>query len=133
MNIKTFLITLILFTGIANAQIATELTVAMDSAASLSGIIDAGDRTPIAIQIDTAWTAADLTFQTCNDTTGGTNWRNVNFSGLYELQFNVSASGFYLIDPKEAEGFLRYIKVRSGTSAAAVNQAAARTIYLWVR
>lgn len=94
------------------------------SGASLSDILNVWPCQVSAIVMPAAWTAASLSFQGSMD---GVNFTDlVNDSGVeYELPILVSQS-MQLNVPLT----FPYIKVRSGLSAAAVNQGAARSISL---
>ena len=96
---------------------------------SLSAAIDLKGRPLIGIVIPAAWTAAKRTFQVSLD---GTTYNNLyNLQGD-ELTSEASTNRFIAMTQFE---FLpvRYVKVRSGTSAVPVNQGAARTIILATR
>jgi len=75
------------------------------------------------------WTAANLTFQISAD---GTNYTNVYDANGAEVTINADASRFILIPPALclSGGF---IKVRSGSAAAAINQGGDRVIKLLAR
>lgn len=94
--------------------------------ASLSAAVGLGLHRVYAIQMPSAWTAASLTFQASYD--------NSTFANVYddtgtELTITVAASRFVILDPVKFLG-IRAIKVRSGTSGAAVNQGAERLLQL---
>lgn len=98
--------------------------------AALSGAIDLGDRDRItAIQIPAAWTAAAITFAADVDGTG-------TFQPVYDeagteltiASANVVASRYVLLGATTFLCLTGLIKIRSGTSAAPVNQGAARTL-----
>lgn len=94
--------------------------------ASLSAFIDLQDHELVAIVWPAAWTAAVLTLQSSLD--GATYFDVVDAAGT-EVSFPTQTSKHMLVDPtKPAYGLGRFIKLRSGTSAAPVNQAAERTI-----
>lgn len=97
-------------------------SVTIANGASLSDAFEIGMANNVVVQVDTVgWTAAGITFQVSLD---GTSWSDLlNASG--EVTFPSDAAGRAYQVP--AGGF-RYIKVRSGTSGAPVNQGAARTI-----
>jgi len=95
---------------------------------SLSDEVDIGiGRKVVGIIAPEAWTAAEMTFQV-----------GITSGDLHELydadstnvQYGVVAGAYIL--PEHLSDFegVRYIKVRSGTAAAPVNQAAERTIIL---
>lgn len=85
--------------------------------------------TLVAIVMPAAWTAADLTFQASNDDSAFANLYNA--SGT-EITVPVGASRWVAIDPTDFAG-VAFLKVRSGTSGAAVNQGADRVITFVVR
>lgn len=95
---------------------------------SLGDGIDLGGSSVIGIQMPASWTAANLTFQASHD--------GVTYADLYdsagEFTVTAAASRFIVIDPTTLLG-ARYLKVRSGTAGAAVNQGAARTLVLIVK
>lgn len=93
---------------------------------SLSGAIGLGLERVYAIQMPSAWTAGNLTFQASYD--------NSTFADVYqddgtELTVTAAASRFIVLDPVQFLG-IRAIKVRSGTSGSPVNQGAARSLQL---
>lgn len=107
----------------------TYKTVTIANGASLSGAVDLGSTRLIGIVMPAAWTAANLTFQAAVD--------GVTYSNLYddlgnEYTVTASTSRHILIAPDDYIG-IQFLKVRSGTSGAAVVQAAARVITLVVR
>lgn len=95
--------------------------------ASLSGAVEL-DGLLVGIQMPTAWTAAGITFQASAD---GTNFFDVKDSAGTEVSLTAAASTYITLDPA-ARNF-KAIKVRSGTSAAAVNQGAERVLVLMRR
>jgi len=97
--------------------------------ASLSGALDLDGRTPVALLMPAAWTAADVTFQESFD---NSTFYNVFTTAGGELTLTVDVDQAIIIDPVNLAG-ARYLKVRSGTAAAAQNQGAARTIGVVVR
>lgn len=102
------------------------VTVTIANAQSLSGAIDLEKLGLQAIDMPDAWTAASLTFQVSED--------GVTFLNLYDNSGEVTittAASRRVILPKDifSLGF-RYLKVRSGTAGAAVNQAAERVLTL---
>lgn len=101
-------------------------SVTIASGQSLSDAIDLSDYSVVGVLMPTAWTAANLTFQGSVD---GSTFGNLIEKAGIELE--VVAAISYLI-PLSSSAFepCRYLKIRSGTSSAAVNQAASRTIQL---
>ncbi len=99
-------------------------TFTIGNGASLSDAQDLGGVAVARIVMPDAWTAAVLTVQSSAD--------GVTFSNLYdryggEYTIQAAASRAILIPLAELCA-MRYLKLRSGTSGSAVNQAAARTI-----
>lgn len=114
----------------------TTKTATITAGGSLSNAVDLGGDRPgelhslISLQMPaTAWTAAALTFQGSMD---GATYADVYKSDGNELSVSVGASRFVLLSPSQFAG-LRYVKVRSGTSASPVAQAAGAVISLGVR
>jgi hypothetical protein len=80
------------------------------------------------IEMPAAWTAANLTFQTCGD--------GSNFFDLYdelgtEVTAVADASRRIRLEPSQFAAVAQ-IKVRSGTTGTPVNQVTERTLYLEV-
>jgi hypothetical protein len=94
--------------------------------ASVSGIIDLTTLRMFGLLMDpTAWTAAAITFLGSAD---GVNFYSVYDSTGAEINWTVAAQTYVLAaNPAEFLG-IRYLKVRSGTTATPVNQGAARVV-----
>ena len=105
------------------------VAVTIASGASLSGAAAIGDSSVIGVLMPAAWTAASLTFQVSVD---GTNYYNLYDDAGSEVTAQASTSRCVLLEPKQFIGF-RYLKIRSGTAASAVNQGGDRIITLVVR
>lgn len=97
---------------------------------SLSGAVPCGSGALVAIEMPSAWTTANLTFQASYD--------GVNFFELYDDQNNEltvdAAAALHIalgttVKPDHFRG-AAYLKVRSGTSGSATNQGADRQITL---
>lgn len=101
----------------------------ISSGTSLSPEVDLRGNVLVGIIMPQFWGAAGLSFQ-ASDTSGGTYWVVDKDDGT-ELTLTVSASRHIVIDPSR---YIMgpYIKLRSGTSAATVNQGADRVIKLLV-
>jgi hypothetical protein len=109
-------------------------SVAIANGASLSGTIDlsAGERQLTGIQMPAAWTAASLTFAVSHD--------GVTFVPLYwdGAEYAIAAAGGAAaslgvsLEPSAFAGW-PFVRIRSGTAAAAVNQAAERTLAVLTR
>jgi hypothetical protein len=101
---------------------------AIANGASLSGIVDLGTYRLFGILMDpTAWTAAALTFQVSID---GVNFYNLFDDTGTEINWTVLAQQFITVAVPAKWLGIRYIKVRSGTSATPVNQGGARALNL---
>lgn len=110
------------------------VTVTIANGASLSGV---GTIPPgfalAAIVMPATWTAASLTFQAShNDGLGAGTYNNVYDVAGTEFQAQASASRWIAIDPVDFLG-APFIKVRSGTSGAAVAQGGNRDLVLVLR
>lgn len=99
------------------------------------GGIDAAGLALVGVEFPAAWTAADLTFQASATGVAGT-FKDVFLADGTELKL-VSPVADRVVplpaDGAQATLALRFIKVRSGTKAAAVPQLAERTIRLLFR
>ena len=103
-------------------------TVTVAAGASLSGAAALRELKLLAVITAATWDTNAITFQASFD---GTNFFNVwNDSGEYSIAA-VPASTYVAINPMYFLG-ARSIKVRSGTSAAAVNQVDATIVTLVV-
>ena len=92
--------------------------------ASQSQAIDLDGFVPVGLLLPSAWTAAAITFLASGD--------NTTFVPVYEadgteLTATASTSRQVVLDPAKFAG-IRYLKLRSGTASAAVNQGADRVI-----
>jgi hypothetical protein len=98
------------------------------AADGLSDVIDLCGYSLCSIQMSTGWSTADMTFK-------GAVSSSASMGSIYkttasvELTYVTSASYIHAVDPTELAG-LRYVQLRSGTAAAAVAQAASRTVIL---
>ena len=112
--------------AVSEQILTTTVTIAINE--SLSGAADLDQYTLAAVVLPAAWTTAGLTFQVTYD---GTNYFNLSDKdGEITISSSVAvASKAIALEPYK---FLRVagVKVRSGTSGTAVNQAAARIITL---
>lgn len=103
-------------------------TVTIANGASLSGAICLGAGVLSAIQMPAGWDAAALTFQVSDD--GGTTWKELqDSSGTATTVSAPTAGNRYEVDATDFKSAV-FLKVRSGTSGAAVNQTADRVITL---
>jgi hypothetical protein len=78
------------------------------------------------IEMPAAWDAANLTFQTSGD---GSTFMNLYDENGTEVTVTADASRRVRLEPSQWASIAE-IKVRSGTSGAAVAQSADRTLYL---
>ena len=111
---------------------------------SLSGEIDLGTHRLIAIEIPTTFSGSTLTFQSKSNRSEDDNpnaevaqefWKNVVDDTGTEVSVTVAANQIVVIGTvtKAALGALRYLRIRSGTSAAPFNQNPTREIKLIVK
>lgn len=96
---------------------------------SLSGDLALGGLRLAAIQMPAAWTAASLTFQASVD---GAVWSNLYDAGGVELAISAASNRLIVADLAQFAG-LPYLRVRSGTAASPVSQAADRSLNLILR
>lgn len=109
------------------AIIRAAATIAINT--SLSAAVNLEHNDLFAIEMPSAWTAAVLTFQGSYD---GATFLDLYDDAGTEISFTVDASRYVLIRTPAQFFGLKQVKVRSGTSAAAVNQGVARTVNLIV-
>lgn len=100
-------------------------TTTIPAASSLSGEVDLGGMNATALVVPSTWDAADITLQASFD--GGTTWHDVVGDDGAEYVVSVTPGAAILLSYMDLEGF-DLIRLRSGTSAAPVNQAADREI-----
>jgi hypothetical protein len=105
--------------------------------AALSAQVNLGKKTLVAIVMPAAWTAADLTFQSSPN--GGASFGELYYAdgvstdAAAEMQIHAPAAGqFIVLDPTKWRG-VNCLTVRSGTSAAPVNQVAQAVLTLVIR
>ena len=102
-------------------------TIAINTA--ITDVIDLGDNRLHRIAMPSQWTTAALSFQVSSD--------GVNFNDFFDKNGEISllattvvaASRSILVDQAAFYG-VRYLKIRSGTTGATVNQSAARALTL---
>ena len=93
---------------------------------SLSAAVDLTGLVLVGLQMPAAWTAAGITLQASAD---GTTYGDFKDYAGNEYTLVVTVNDHLHLDFIELMG-VRYVKVRSGTSASAVNQLAARAVTL---
>ncbi len=99
-------------------------TATIAESASLSNAVTIDKSLLLAVVLPSTWTTADLTLQASPD---GTTFANVYDSAGTEVTIKAAALRYVTLDPSAFAG-MQAIKLRSGTSGSAVNQAAARDI-----
>jgi hypothetical protein len=105
----------------------TQVTATIPTGAlGLSAAIDLAGKTLLGYIMPATWVAAGLTFQTSPD---GVSYNDIYDNTGTEISHVVAASRFVRVNPADWVG-VRFLKVRSGTGAAPVNQTASRDIIL---
>jgi hypothetical protein len=104
--------------------IASDLTATITSSTSLSAAIDLKGTALIGYILPSSWTAADITFRGSID---GTNFFDIYNQFGSEVRHVVAANRFIALTISDLAS-VRYLKIRSGTSATPVNQAADRIL-----
>lgn len=110
----------------------TSATIA--ASASTTGAIDLTNMVLCGLYMPAAWTSAAITFQASpdyddDDTVAFADVYNSSGTEYTISSANAVAGRFIALDPRDFAG-IRFLKIRSGVSGAAVNQAAARTFLL---
>lgn len=103
------------------------VTATIANGASLSGALDLKSGRVVALAMPAAWTAAVVTFVVSVD--AGATYQDLYDQYGAEVSLTVTQGKTLQLDPAMFLGFT-LLKVRSGTSAAAVNQAASRDLVL---
>jgi hypothetical protein len=105
-------------------------TIAMNDSAGLSDVVDLGvGYQLVGIQMPSAWTAAKLTFRCSAD---GVTYANKfdRYGSEFEIPTQSAAASQYIqLEPSDFLG-VRYVMVRSGSSATPVTQAGGRALTL---
>lgn len=101
-------------------------TAVISSGTSLSAAVDLGTARLSRITMPAAWDTAGLSFDVSYD---GTTYSNLYNNVGTEYTVPAAASRAILVPLSDFVG-IRYIKIRSGTASAAVNQTAQRTLNL---
>ena len=104
------------------AENRTEHAVTIANGAALSDAVNLRGEVLVGVRMPAAWTAAGITFQVSMD---NVTYLNAYAAGGGEVALVVVAAHHVALDPNGYAGF-RWIKVRSGTGAAPVNQLAER-------
>lgn len=114
---------------IATSGKMTAFAATILSGASLSAAIDLGGLRAGAIIMPAAWTAASITFLVSHDGTTYSSLYDENDTEVAIATANV-VSGHCRALPLSLFLLYRYVKLRSGTLALAVNQGADRALYV---
>jgi hypothetical protein len=109
--------------GLDGQSTFNKATVTIANGASLSSGFSVGAGVPLALEMPSSWTAANITFQASQD---GTNYSNLYDMSGTEITVVVAASRYVAMEGINFAGF-SYLKLRSGTSGTPVNQGGART------
>lgn len=117
------------------ARQTTAVTIANN--ASLSSAVDISDYMLCGLIVPSTWTSADLTFAAAvHPGYGDAAFSTYTYYPMHDatgaeltIVNGANTSRFYTLSPTAFSG-VRFLKVRSGTSSAAVNQGGARTILL---
>ncbi len=107
-------------------QATESATVTIASGQSLSPAVNLGGRKLCGIAMPAAWTAAGLTLQGSVD---GTTYLDVYIAAGTAYTITAAASQMIVLDPNLLRA-MSYLKVRSGTAGAPVNQGADRALTL---
>jgi len=116
--------------GITYQPALQTVTATILGTASLSAAVDLMGGRLVGIQMPSAWTAAGLTFQASAD---GETYADLYDDGGNEVGGSAAASRYIVFDAGANFEGVRWLKVRSGTAASAVNQDATRTLTLAVK
>lgn len=106
------------------------LPITIASGQSLSGACDTLGCDVIALAFPAGWDAAAVTFQTSDD---GVTYRNVYDSAAEVSYAAAAADRWVMVNTSHLAMLGRFLKVRSGTSGAAVNQTADRLLKVITR
>ena len=109
--------------------------VTIESGDSLQqGYIDGTERRVVAIAMPAAWTTAGITILSTPGIpkTGLPTWYPVYDSSGSEMEISAAAGRWVVLDPRDTASF-RFVRLRSGTAAAAVDQAADREVTVVMR
>ncbi len=114
-----------------NNKTLTLKEVVIASGTSLSGAADIGTAELVGISMPAAWTAASITFAATID--NGANYLAVNDAAGNEVEVTAPVADKHILFSFAGIKGLNDIKLRSGTSAAGVNQGAERTVTLLLK
>jgi hypothetical protein len=111
-------------------NISETLSATIASGAALTGSLNLGGLRLVGIVMPATWTAAVVTFQVSPD--GGVTWANMYDINGNEVTAQTATGRAIMLDPTLYAG-VQYMQVRSGASAAPVNQAQNSTLQLILR
>ena len=106
------------------------VTATIANGASLSDAILINEAAVVGIKMPAAWTAADLTLQAAGEDAEST-FNNVYDQEETEVTIQADASRHIVLEPAKFIG-IKWLKIRSGTAASAVNQGGARSIVVYL-
>lgn len=101
---------------------------------ALSGVVDLGEKRLIALEMPESWSGTTITFQSKANASDESHpvedWDDVYDDAGNEVSVTVAQNRIVVIGTvtKSAIGALRYLRIRSGTTSAPVNQNPARSI-----
>jgi hypothetical protein len=109
------------------------LDIEFAAGASISNAINLDGKNLVALIIPSAWTGSSITLQACHRLDVETPvWNDLRDMNGLEIVIPVATNSQIQIEPAKLVG-LKYMRVRNGTSASPVNQAAARLAFGVVR
>lgn len=101
------------------------VTTTIPSGGSLSLPLDCGELVPTLLLVPSPWTTAAVTFQVSTD---GTTWTDLRDGAGNEVAVAAGAGGAAFALSRDLFQGARYLRLRSGTAATPVAQAASRTL-----
>jgi hypothetical protein len=111
------------------------VTLTIANGASLSDVCNTQGKTLVGIRTPAVWTAAGISFEV-NEDAGATSYPLLDPAGIEvtipSANVPTSAARYFALDYSRFLG-CKGVYVRSGTSAAAVNQGGARSLVLYLR
>ena len=105
-------------TGLPRSNQLTPIAAIITTGTAISSGVDLGAGRVVRLDVPAAWTTANITFQASTD---GVTYFNLHDKAGAEYIVTAAPSRSIIIPLADLEG-VRYIKVRSGTAAAPVNQ-----------
>ncbi len=111
------------------AVVTSNLQATIAASASLSDAVDLSGTTLTGYILPSVWNTADITLQASAD---GTSFLDLYDQFGNEMSHSVVADRYVIVNPADFAS-IRFIKIRSGTSATPVTQTAQRLITLVTR